>query len=283
MSGASNLPARLVALVLAGATAWLLFRLFEWRSVYYPTKRLDYSPAAFGLPYENVEFVAEDGVRLHGWWLPAEGARATLLFCHGNAGNIGDRVPLLPRLMALGANVFIFDYRGYGKSNGIPTEKGTYRDARAAFECVRARHDDAEDPPVIVLGRSLGGAVAVQLAVDKPVRGLIVESAFTSTADMARRIYPGLPLAPFLRYRYDSLAKIRGIAAPKLFAHSPRDEVVPYELGRRLFDAAPGPKEFVDLEGGHNEAGWESTPAYFEAMQRLLAQLGLAGHPPSLQ
>jgi fermentation-respiration switch protein FrsA (DUF1100 family) len=185
---------RLLTTAIVLAVAWLLLRFMEWRSLYYPQRRLAYTPADAGLDYEDVTFVAEDGVALHGWWIPVTGAPGTLIVCHGNAGNIGNRVGLAADLVELGLNIFLFDYRGYGQSRGWPSERGTYRDARAAYEYVRARYADADVPPVVVLGRSLGGAVAVQLALDKPVRGLLVESTFTSVLEMAQELYPVLPV-----------------------------------------------------------------------------------------
>jgi hypothetical protein len=173
-------------------------------------------------------------------------------------------------LHQLGAHVFIFDYRGYGRSRGFPTESGTYRDARAAYEVVRARYADADQPPVLLYGRSLGGAVAVQLALDRPVRGVVLEGAFTSTRDMARMLFPGLPLQYFCRFQYDALAKIRGLQAPKLLAHSRDDEVVPPAMGRTLFEAAAEPKLFYELRGGHNDIGWNTDPGYGKALEQFV-------------
>lgn len=252
--------------------AWGLLRYFEWRNLYLPSRRISYTPADSGLEYEEVEFVAEDACVLHGWWIPVEDAIGTILHCHGNAGNIGDRVVLAADLTRLQCNVFLFDYRGYGMSRGWPTEQGTYADARAAFEVVRARLGDSETPPVIVHGQSLGGAVAIHLALEKPVRGLIVEGTFTSIRDMARWLYPGLPLHHCLRFKYDAASKIARVRVPKLIAHSRADEVVPFEMGRRLYDLAPAPKEFFALQGSHSEAGWATTPAYWEVLQRFVVR-----------
>ncbi|MBN1268262.1 MAG: alpha/beta hydrolase [Kiritimatiellae bacterium] len=246
---------------------WLYLRYFEWKNLYYPARRLEATPADMTLAYEDVAFVAEDGCRLHGWWIPHERARGTVIVCHGNAGNIGDRVWLASDFHRLGLNVFLFDYRGYGLSRGLPTEQGTYRDARAAFEVVRARYADAETPPVLVYGESLGGAVAIQLAGDKPIRAVIVQSCFTSTIEMGRVLYPWLPVKWFCRWRYDSTEKVARLTMPKLFAHSREDELVPFEMGQRLYGLAAEPKEFVELSGGHNDAGWDVTPAYWKALQ----------------
>jgi fermentation-respiration switch protein FrsA (DUF1100 family) len=169
----------------------------------------------------------------------------------------------------LGVNVFLFDYRGYGQSRGIPTEQGTYRDARAAYEVVRAKYDDAEDPPVIVYGRSLGATIAVQMAVDKPVKGLIIDSSFTSVPELGKVIYPWLPVNLISRWHYDAASKVGSITVPKVFAHSSGDDLIPYEMGRKLYDLAAEPKEFVELTGGHNDAGWDVTPEFWSAIEGL--------------
>ena len=251
----------------------LLCRWFEWKSLYMPFRELEGSPADLGLKYEDIQFVAEDGALLHGWWIPHAQARGTLLHCHGNAGNISHRLDLAADLHRLQVNVFLFDYRGYGRSRGLPTEQGTYRDARAAYEFVRAQYGDQEQPPVIAHGQSLGGAVAVQLARDVPLRGLIVESCFSSTLDMARLLYPWLPARWLCGFRYDARSKVGRLTLPKLFAHSPQDEMIPYALGRELFAAAAEPKRFCALRGGHNEAGWQLSPEYWQEIEQFVQEL----------
>jgi fermentation-respiration switch protein FrsA (DUF1100 family) len=258
---------RVLQLVVIVAAVWLYLRFFEWRNLYHPTRRLAATPAVMGLEFEDVFFMTEDGRRLHGWWIPSDGARGTIIYCHGNAGNIGDRVAPCADLLKLDLNVFIFDYRGYGLSRGIPNEKGTYRDARAAYEVVRARYDDTEDPPVIIYGGSLGGAVAIQLALDKNVRGLILENTFPSVIEVGERLYPWLPIRWFSRYRYDSTVKVPDLRVPKLFAHSMHDQLIPYDMGRRLFEKAAEPKQFITLQGYHEEATWNETPTYWRAME----------------
>ena len=269
----TNIAWRIIWVLVALAAVWAYLRFFEWRNLYYPAKEIDSTPATFGLQYEDVNFISEDGRLLHGWWIPHPEARGTVIHCHGNAGNIGDRAWMAADLHRLKVNVFLFDYRGYGKSRGLPTEQGTYRDARAAYEVVRARHQDAETPPVVVHGQSLGGAVAIQLALDKPVRAVIVESSFSSVIDMGQRLYPLMPIKWFCRFRYDSASKVRSLDVPKLFAHSPQDDLIPYDIGEQLYRAAMQPKEFVVLEGSHNDAGWTLTPAYWRAVEKLLDQV----------
>lgn len=255
------------------AVAWLALRWFEWRSLYAPSRALDATPRDVGLDYDDVEFVAEDNVRLHGWWIPHPAARGTILYCHGNGLNIANRIGLCRDLHSLGVNVFIFDYRGYGRSRGWPTEQGTYRDARAAYEVVRANYDDADDPPVIVYGASLGGTIAAQLALDKPVRGVIIEASFTSVVDVGERLYPWLPVRRVAKYRYEAVNRVPRITAPKLFASSREDQLIPFELGQALYEAAAEPKQFFELRGSHDEAGWNQTPAYWPVFSAFLDQI----------
>ncbi len=211
---------------------------------------------------EDAWFAAEDGVRLHGWFCAPHRmergsavpltAEPILLFFHGNAGNITYRYDMIRVLMAVPVNVFIIDYRGYGRSEGRPSEEGLYKDARAAWDhLVRGRQIPPER--IVLLGKSLGGAVAIDLAAQVRPAGLIVQSSFTSVPEMASSLIPFFPTF-ILRTRMDSLRKIPEIACPKLFIHSPTDEIVPYRLGRRLFDAASGPKRFYEVPGApHNE------------------------------
>lgn len=264
---------RIVWAVVIVVGLWLYLRYFEWRNIYYPTRTIDTLPSDAGLEFEDVWFVAEDGCQLHGWWMPHENARGTIIMFHGNGGNVSGWMWMAADLHRLGVNVFLFDYRGYGRSRGIPTEEGTYRDGRAAFEVARARHADAEAPPVILYGISLGGAVAIQVACDKPAAGLIVESTFSSTLEMGRLLYPWLPVRLICHWRYDSTGKVAKLTIPKLFAHSTEDELVPCQMGRQLHDLAAEPKQFCELRGGHNDGGWSVTPEYWRAIEGFLDRL----------
>ena len=221
--------------------------------LYFPARKILQTPAAEGLEYDDLELTAEDGVRLHGWWMPAR-ARAIghLLFCHGNGGNLGDRVAHLALLSRAGFDVLAFDYRGYGRSAGRPSERGTMLDARAARAALLAR-DGVEPQRVLYLGESLGGAVALALAVQHPPAGLILQSTFTSIRDMARVHYPFIPRA-LVPDAYPSLRIVRGLECPLLVLHGARDEIVPLIYGEALFDAAPEPKRLHVLTGtGHDD------------------------------
>lgn len=214
--------------------------------LYFPARELHAEPR---VPFEDLTF---DG--LHGWWVPATaGPRlGHVLFLHGNAGNIGDRVPHVELLAGAGFDVLAFDYRGYGRSRGRPDEQGTYRDARAALEALLAR-DGVRRERVVYLGESLGGAIALELAVSAPPAGLVLQSTFTSIRDMARKHYPFIPRAA-VPDAYPSLRLIAGLQAPLLLLHGDRDEVVPLMHGEALFDAAPEPKAIRVFRGvAHND------------------------------
>jgi pimeloyl-ACP methyl ester carboxylesterase len=256
-------------LLLCGGMA-LIVLLLEWRHVFRPSRELPGDPSDVGLVFEDLTFVAEDGRRLHGWWIPADKARVAVLFCHGNTGNIGTHVDTLQVLHEMGAHVLAFDYRGYGQSKGVPSERGIRKDARAAYEMVRARFQDADTPPVVVYGRSLGGAIAMHLASERPVLGVVVESAFSSILDMAAHLYPWAPYRWFGRYRFDTARAGAKVTAPKLIAHSGDDELIPLALGRRIYDMAADPKQFHELRGSHGEPGWVSNGEYRQALESFV-------------
>ncbi len=263
----------LLSFALVAVVAYFGLRWFEYRSLFYPLRDIAVTPADVNLDYESIDFVAEDNTRLHGWWIPHPEARGTVLLCHGNAGNISHRLDLVLELWNdLQVNWFLFDYRGYGKSRGRPSEKGLYRDARAAYEVVRAQYGDADEPPVVVYGRSLGGAVALQLALDKPVRALVIESAFSSAVDVGESAFPILPVRVVMKYRFEADRRAPRVEAPKLFAHSKQDEIIPYRLGRALYEAAAEPRTFVELRGGHNDWPWNTTPGYRERLAAFVRQ-----------
>jgi fermentation-respiration switch protein FrsA (DUF1100 family) len=226
-----------------------------------------------GLAFEDVFFTSTDGVQLHGWFVPGSG-RVTWFWCHGNAGNISHRVPDIHAFhQRLGVNLFIFDYRGYGRSSGAPSEDGINRDAEAALDALRSRVDVDIDA-LVYFGRSLGAAVVIELALRHPPRGLVVEGAFSSVPDMARHAYPFLPVWPLLRTHYDSLSKVDRIARPLLVIHAERDEVVPLEMGKRLFEAAREPKTFFLVpRAHHNDTSTVGGESYFRALETFMGSL----------
>lgn len=236
-----------------------------------PSRALTASPGDIGLAYEDVELTTEDGVRLHGWWIPHPQPRAALLHLHGNAGNISHRLELIRIFHDLGLAVLIFDYRGYGRSRGKPDEAGTRRDALAAWRHLTEVRGIA--PGQIVLhGQSLGAALAAWLARQVEPGALILESAFTSVPELAAGLYPWLPARRLARFDYATLADLGAVRCPVLVVHSPEDEIVPYAHGRRLYEAAPGPKAFLTLRGDHNTGFLLSGRVYVEGLDRFLGR-----------
>ena len=257
-----------------------LLLLFEKSFIYFPTRAYDATPAGLGLPHEDVWLVAQDGVRIHGWYLPVARARWVTLVSHGNAGNISHRLDRALLLQGrLHSSVFLYDYRGYGASEGSPDEAGTYRDARAAWRyLVEQKHVKPDE--LVLLGESLGSAVALELALARPAAALLLEAPFTSVPDVARRTIFA-PLAPFVRTRYESLARIPRLRMPLLVMQGDRDEVIPPALGRRLFDAAPEPKRYFAIPGaGHNDTYFVGGEAYWNAIADFLDSVA-RGRPPA--
>ena len=235
-----------------------------------PSRALETTPASIGFDYVDVNFETSDGLLLHGWYVYADKPRGTVLFFHGNVGNISHRLDSIAVFRELGLDVFIIDYRGYGQSEGKTRERGTYLDAEAAWQYLVTER--GQDPArIIVFGRSLGGAVATWLATQFKPAGLIVESTFTSAAEMAARLYPFMPVRLILRLRYPVIDFVTGIACPVLIIHSRDDEVIPFAMGQALYEAAPQPKEFLELAGGHNTAFFLFRDRYREKLATFIA------------
>jgi pimeloyl-ACP methyl ester carboxylesterase len=221
--------------------------------LYFPSRAIIDTPDRAGLEYRDLGIGTDDGERLHGWWIGAQtDSLGHLLLCHGNAGNVGDRVLHAAALTAAGFDVLLFDYRGYGRSSGRPSEEGTYRDARAALTCLVGQ--PGVDPArVFYLGESLGGSVALDLALERPPAGLVLLSAFSGVRELGRLHYPFVPTV-LVPDAYPSLRRIHDLHAPLLVLHGDRDEIVPLSQGRALFEAAPGPKRMHVFPGhGHND------------------------------
>ena len=258
-----------LVLVLGYAVIVFLAYLLQDRLLYFPTRLLIATPEGVGLGFEPVTFGTEDGETLHGWWIPAEAERGVLLFCHGNAGNISHRLESIHIFHRMGLSVLLFDYRGYGQSTGKPSENGLYADGEAAWRYLtQTRGVDSLD--VVLYGRSLGGAVATHLAAQHRSGALIVESAFTSVPDVAARHYPFLPVRTLTRTRFDNLGAIAAVQAPLLVIHSRRDEIIPFDHGQRLFEAATSHKAFLEIEGGHNEGFLITGARYWEGIDAFL-------------
>lgn len=242
----------MLAAIYAGLALFLY--LFQSRMVYYPEigREMVATPRQAGLDYEDVKLLTADGIALHGWFVPSSQSRGTVLFLHGNAGNISHRLDSLLMFHRLGYSTLIIDYRGYGNSAGKPSEQGTYQDAEAAWRHLTETRKIPSDT-IVLFGESLGGAVAAWLATRHRPEALVISSGFTSVPDLAAKFYPFLPVRWLSRFDYDTRAYLRTVEAPVFIAHSPEDEIIPYRHGRALYDAAKAPKQFLELSGGHNE------------------------------
>ncbi|MBL7070372.1 MAG: alpha/beta hydrolase [Candidatus Omnitrophica bacterium] len=258
----------LIPAVLGVIIAYLRFT--EKRIIFYPSGEIELTPQDIGLKYEDVFFDSRDGVKLNAWFVPVLKEKATIIFCHGNAGNISHRLEKVKAFCDLGYNVLVFDYRGYGKSQGSPSEQGLYSDTQAAYDYLLAR--GVESNQIIGFGESLGGAVIVDLASKNELRALILESTFSSGKDMSKVIYPYIPPWVFSS-RFDSVGKIKSVSAPKLVIHSINDEIVPYRLSRKLYDAAAQPKEFLEIRGGHNSGFFECEELMKEKLASFLNEV----------
>jgi len=237
--------------------------------LYGPVREVSSTPGELGLDFESVVFTSGDGLLLSGWYIPAENSELTVLFCHGNGGNMMHRLDSINIFHNLGLNCFIFDYRGYGTSEGKLSEKGTYLDARAAYEWLR---EEKEIPPddIIIFGRSLGGSIAAQLASRVEAKALIIESSFTSYVDMGKKFYPYMPVRWFARFSYRTIDYVKSVHCPVMIIHSRDDEIVSFEFGLELYEAANEPKEFVEIFGGHNDSFLVSSEIYNKAWTKWL-------------
>jgi fermentation-respiration switch protein FrsA (DUF1100 family) len=260
-----------IILVVFVAYAILALALYFMQSVflYSPVREVPYNPADIGLAFEKVVFETEDGLKLSAWFIPAEKAELTVLFCHGNGGNMTHRLDTINILNELGMNCFIFDYRGYGSSQGKPSERGTYLDVEAAYKWL-TEEKKIPSQNIILFGRSLGGSIAAYLATKVEAKGLIVESSFTSYVDMGRKFYPYMPVRLAAMYSYKTIDYVRQVHRPIMIIHSRNDEVIPFEFGLRLYDVANEPKEFVEIFGTHNDGFLFSGETYRQAWSNWL-------------
>jgi fermentation-respiration switch protein FrsA (DUF1100 family) len=245
----------------------------ENKIIYHPIKYPEglWDTSNMPLPIQDVWFKAEDGVKLHGWYVPSEEAVATLLFFHGNAGNITHRLENIFLLHHLKLNVFIFDYRGFGRSEGDPDEEGVLLDSQAAYDTVVAQ-PGVSLPSLFIFGRSLGGSFASYTAAKNPAAGLILESTFTNAVDMADRMIPILP-GWLVSSEFDTVGRVSKLSLPKLFIHGTRDNMIPFTMGRELYKAAAEPKEFYSIVGaGHNNTWYVGGKEYFDTLKAFITR-----------
>lgn len=263
---------RVLALVaLAFAAFLVVVGCSANRMVFQPWKVMEAKPGDLRRAYEDAFFNTSDGVQLNGWYFPG-GSNHVILVCHGNAGNLSHRLPLIDTLLKAGASVFAFDYRGYGRSAGRPSEKGTYLDAQAACQWLRDR--GFQDTNIIALGESLGGGVVCELATRKPLGGIILQSTFTSVPDVACEMVPWLPMRLLLTTHFNNREKLKRITIPVLILHGRQDTIIPFHHGEKNFAAANPPKFFAELDGDHNDAMLVSQEKYQLAVTDFLAKLG---------
>lgn len=246
----------------------ILVRYIERHSLYFPMKVVDATPALIGLPYEEIYFNTSDKKRLNAWFVPNNKAKFTVIFCHGNAGNIGHRLEKILIFHKLGLGMFIFDYRGYGKSEGVPSEQGFYKDLYAAYDYL-AKERRIPKENIVLYGESIGGAVVIDFAQKIKPAALITEEAFTSVKDMIRVALPFIPHF-LLASRFDSVSKIKDVTCPKLIIHSVNDEIIPFSLGEKLFEEALPPKEFLKIRGSHNTAFLDSKEQFTQGLKSFL-------------
>lgn len=247
----------------------LLLYLLQNSLTYHPARQLVYTPDAVGLNYEDTYFDTKDGIRLHGWHIPAANARGTVLFSHGNAGNISGRLETIRMLHGLDLNVLIYDYRGYGKSEGRPDEAGTYRDAQAAWNFLTGEKNIPESA-IVIMGRSLGGAVSAWLATRVKPAGLILESTFTSAKDLAQELYPWVPVRWLIKIEYPTKRYLQDLSVPKLILHSRDDRLIPFHHGREIFESVREPKDFFEMSGDHGGGHIVTGADYVYALDRFL-------------
>ncbi len=253
-----------------------LLYIFQARLIYAPRRDIIATPTTIGLSYEEVSFATADGVKLSGWWVPSGQARWTVLFCHGKGGNISYYLDPVEAYHKLGLNVLVFDYRGYGLSEGKPGERGTYLDTEAAWNfLLQERGLDASQ--IVVCGRSLGGPMAAWLARQHSPAGLLLEATFTSIPELGQELYPLFPIRLLARYDYNTLDYLPRISCPLLVVHSREDRLISFEHGRRLYEAAAEPKRFLEISGGHADGFELSERLYSEEVAAFLAGLGPPG------
>ncbi len=274
---------RAAGFVVLLAPGYIMLRAFEYSQVYHPDRTLTAAGGELGRKFEDVTFATSDGVQLNGWFFPATNdspqGRLAVLFCHGNAGNISHRLELCQALLETGVSVFLFDYRGYGRSEGRPSEQGTYLDAQAAYHWLA--HRGFAGIRIIAYGESLGGGVASEVAMREPLAGLVLQSTFTSIPDVGAELFPWFPVRWLSTIKYNTRARLPHLKTPVLVMHSRADSLIPFHHGERNFASANPPKAFCELKGGHNDA-LTDRPAFIAGFNRLLRIIETNSADPGL-
>jgi fermentation-respiration switch protein FrsA (DUF1100 family) len=249
-----------------------VLRWFEQSQIYHPRAAWDFEPGELGRPYEDFFLTASDGVKLSAWYFPADKTAKrkdwAITVCHGNGGNISHRLQLTTLLLKLGVNVLQFDYRGYGRSGGKLSEEGTYLDAQASYHWLREQK--FAERRIVAFGESLGGAVACELASREIMGGLVLQSTFTSIAQMGAELFPWLPVRPLLSIKYDTVKTLPSVHVPVMVMHSKDDGLIRYSHAEKNFAAANEPKMFWEIRGGHNECQYLDREKIAEGMEKFL-------------
>lgn len=243
--------------------------IFQSKFIYYPYREVSMTPVDIRLQYQDVYIETEDNVKLNGWFIPSENTDIVILFFHGNGGNISHRLESIQLFHKMGFSVFIFDYRGYGLSEGTLSEEGTYKDAKAALDYLIDENNISLEN-IVYFGRSLGASIASWLAVKNSPKVLILESTFTSIEDLASQLYPFLPVRLLARYHYNTKKNLERISCPVLIIHSPDDEMIPYSHGVDLYNTANEPKELFQLQGLHNDGFMLTGFPYIEKIKNFI-------------
>jgi len=240
--------------------------------VYFPTSDIVATPSDSGLFYEDLMLKTSDGIKISAWYIHAENSKATLLFFHGNGGNISYRIEFIEMFYSLNISTFIIDYRGYGKSEGSPTEEGTYLDSEAAWDYL-VNEKNTDPSSIVIYGKSLGGPIAARLAEKHNPAALILDSTFTSTKDIAVKLYPFLPVKKFFKFEYDTVRYLKCVDCPILIIHSIDDNYIPFSHAEKLFDTVDGEKELVETRGDHNASFMISRQIYKNSIGNILKVL----------
>ena len=264
---------RIITIILLSYIAFLLYiYFFQSKMVFFPLKKIDYTPNDIGLKYEEIIFESFDKTRLYGWFIPAKNAKATILFLHGNAGNISHRLESIKIFNKLGLNVFIFDYRGYGKSEGKINEKNCYKDASSAYKYL-LENKSLKEKDIIIFGRSLGGSIAAYLASKTKSKALIIESTFTSAKELAKDIYSFLIPSFVIRYSFNTAKYLKNVKSPVLIIHSKDDEIISFKHGKTLYEIANEPKKMLVIKGDHNYGFVLSKDIYIKGLEEFLKDI----------
>ena len=262
----------ILLIIVAGyLLAAIFLAIFQERFVFVPGKTVFITPAEKGMDFEEFWLDLPDGNRINGWFIKADSPKATLLFCHGNAGTISHRLDSAEIFLDLGLNVVLYDYRGYGRSTGRPSETNTYEDAEAIWSYL-TESKQLSAGEIIILGRSMGGPVAANLAKSRSPKMCILESTFTSVPDVAKSRFPIFPTKWLVTVQYPTIDYIKDMCCPLLVVHSLDDEIIPYAMGEKIFTAANNPKDFLELNGGHNETYFECIEKYREKLEKFIGK-----------